>query len=301
MLKRIIRKRTKVETDAWQQVQDLIPRGRKTRGIQYIALDYLFSRLYERVPEEDIYQHLLEVKGKLQATGDPVKGAINMAVKELQRLPERPFELVKIQETTHTGQRRLVQLNFTRFEEVINYDLFKEYLREVLQDTEQVYIRAVNSQPLSACEELFPGLSVADLGNNEGHFLINPHAPLDHTSPHIKRSYLPRSAANIRLLLIYEEQDSPVPFLGFVASLDLSPPPDQMGFILYRGSEKLAKLKFLNHLWDSLAQAAVDGAHLEQLKQTAQEAANHLPASDKDWYTILLDGLLAESMSQISL
>jgi hypothetical protein len=298
MLQRILRKRTRVEKKAWEQVQNLMPRSRKTRGLQYIALEYLFRRLYERVPEEDIRNHLLEVKGHLQPTGDPVKGAINSAIKELQRLPDRPFEIVKIQEATLAGQRRYVKLEFTRFQEVIGFDLYREYLQEVLHNEKQIFIRAVSSQPFSKPGELFPGLTFEDLETCRGEFLVNPHADLPDPPDHCTLSYLPRSAANLRLLLVYEDSDQNTPFLGFVASVGIAESREELGFILYRGSEKLSKLIFLDQLWKTLAQTALDFNQLDALKEKAKVIAADIRDDSQDWYTIILDGLLAEAMAQ---
>ena len=46
-----------------------MPRGGRTRGLQYETLELLFTRLYESVSEEEVADHLLSLRGKLQATG----------------------------------------------------------------------------------------------------------------------------------------------------------------------------------------------------------------------------------------
>lgn len=299
MLQRILRKRTRVEKNAYQQIRELMPRGRKTRGLQYEVLEFLFNRLYERVPEEEVRNHLLEVKGHLQPTGDPVKGAINAAIKELQRLPDRPFEIIKIQQATLSGQRRYVQLNFERFEEVINFELYREYVQEVLANEEHIFLRAVSSGPYISASEMFPGLKLEDLGNCRGDFLVSPqHARADLPS-HVHQRFLPRSAANMRLLLFYEDKEQPVPFLGFVASVGIATTQEEMGFILYRGSHKLNKLQFLDRLWDNLNQTALGWEELEQLQACARNAAAQIHDTQNDWYSIILDGLLAEAMTKV--
>ena len=77
MFTRIAKKRTSFELVEWENVRELMPRKRATRGIQYEALEYLFEHLYEKISEEELREHFLNVKGKLQEKGDPVKSAIN--------------------------------------------------------------------------------------------------------------------------------------------------------------------------------------------------------------------------------
>ncbi len=132
MLTHIARKRTSFEKNEWEKVRELMPRKRATRGIQYEALEYLFEHLYEKISEDELREHFLKVKGRLQQKGDPVKSAINLAIKELQRVNESEFDIIKIQEASLVGKtRRYVQLVFTGFDSVINYDQFCSYLDQL--------------------------------------------------------------------------------------------------------------------------------------------------------------------------
>jgi len=291
MLNRILKKRTQIELDSWQAVRDLMPRNRKSKGIQYEALEFLFEHLYERVTEEDLASYLLEVKGHLQRTGDPVKGAINQAVKELQRQPDRSFEIVKIQEATATGPRRLVQMNFVRFEEVIDIDLYSEYLRDVLKNESDMVLRGVSRFTCNNAISLFPGLTFEMLANCRSEFLVGPDAEIPQLE-NIGFKYIPPSAANIHFLMVYENKDQRQPFLGFVARSDLSRHSDQE-FIFYRGREKESKLKFLDRIWQDLCQQALEPDSLAALRRKAMSLASLI--NEDNYYTQILNGLVIES------
>lgn len=249
MIKRIIRKRTSQEISAWEKVRAMMPRGSRTRGIQYDTLEYLFMRLYEPVAENELADHLLEVRGKLQATGDPVKGAINQAIKELQRLPENLFTIVKIQERAHHGNLRYIKMNYTRYEEIINFQLFQEYITDILADESHLLIRCVGNRPEDG--NPFPGLSF-DCPNDSRLEVITdvpPNGDPANTQIHL----MPHSPANYQFLLIYENLEAQDPFLGFIADMGTDRPAEEARFILYRGELKLTKLRFLHRLWHRLA------------------------------------------------
>lgn len=159
MLDQIARKRTSFEISAWEQVRELMPRRQGTRGIQYEALEYLFEHLYEKISEEQLKDHFLQVKGHLQQKGDPVKSAINLAVKELQRLSEPTFELIKIQEASLVGKmRRYVQLNYTAFDSVIKYEDFESYVNDILSGEEIPVLRSVFNHHPAIEPTIFPGI-----------------------------------------------------------------------------------------------------------------------------------------------
>ncbi|CAM2069931.1 hypothetical protein SCOR_31430 [Sulfidibacter corallicola] len=293
MLQRISRKRTRVEIEAWQLMRDLMPRGRKTRGIQYEALEYLFERLYEVIPEEELGAHLRAVKGHLQATGDPVKGAINNAIKELQRLPGQPFEIVKIQEATARGAARYIRLNFKRFEEVIDFDLYYDYLQDVLHNERLIVVRGISRLSPDHPELVFPGLTDEDLADCRTQFLINAQM----TSPGFKGvevRYIPDSAANLQLLLVYEDREQLQPFLGFVARPGLGGPEQDHIFILYRGAEKISKLRFWDRIWQDLSQHALDETQMETLRLQARDLAGGLPDDAPLSEASILSALMSE-------
>jgi len=289
MLTKILRKRTRVEVEAWQAMRELMPRNRKTKGIQYEVLEYLFEHLYEMVPEEDLGQYLREVKGHLQRTGDPVKGAINQAVKELQRLPDHSFELIKIQESTLRGPRRLVKLNYTRFEDLINFDLYVDYLQDVLENEKDLMVRGISHICNGNPSLLFPGFTAENLDNCRAEFLIPPNTEVPKTKD-VSYRFIPKSAANLHLLLVYECKQQAVPFLGFIARhySRVSDPE----FILYRGEEKHSILKFLDNIWQDLSAKALDEDQLEALRKEAGALAEKGGAEDERYAELILHGLV---------
>ncbi len=255
MLTRIIRKRTRLEQEAWQAVLNLMPRRKQTRGIQYQVLEYLFLHLYEKVSEEELASFLEDRRGGLPSTGDPVKGAINQAIKELQRLPEPLFELVKIQETQHGLGKRYVRLNFTRFEEVIHFEQMQEYLNDILHDEKHFVLRCVANH-VAPFEHLpFPGLPAAHLDHCSLHAVVNESARAAVTGEG-DYLFLPDCAGMWQFLLVYENDEMNYPFLGFMSNAGFGKAVEDSQCILYRGAEKLSKLKFMHELWVLLAQQA---------------------------------------------
>ncbi len=271
MLKRIIRKRTGIEKEAWSLVRNLMPRGRKTRGIQYEVLEYLFLNLYLKVSEADLHEHLEKVRGKLQKTGDPVKGAINLAIKELQRLPKSVFKLVKIQEIGASGRmERYVQMIYTRFEEVINFRQYQEYLADLLQDEGHLLIRCIANLDDDEPTAVFPGLGNLPTDAMEVEALLNV-SRVDRRFPHRSKSrFVPDSVANHCFLMVYESREIAYPFLAFVCDAAVSPTEEEAHFILYRGEEKLTKLKFLDHLWRGLWDQALSRQEASILREQAR-------------------------------
>ncbi|CAM2011020.1 hypothetical protein [Acanthopleuribacter pedis] len=255
MLNRIIRKRTQLEEQAWQTVLSLMPRRRQTRGIQYQVLEYLFAHLYEKVSEEELGRYLQEQRGSLPATGDPVKGAINQAIKELQRLPEPLFELVKIQETQLGTGKRFVRMNFTKFEEVIAYDQMQEYLNDILKGEKHFVLRTVAFLAPPFDNLPFPGLEPDHLNHSSLHAIVN-EAARGAVPGEGDYRFLPDCVGMWEFLLVYEHEDAPVPFLGFMSDAGLGGAVEESRCILYRGAEKASKLKFLNALWHKLAARA---------------------------------------------
>lgn len=256
MLNRIIRKRTRVEEEAWQTVLSLMPRRRQTRGIQYQVLEYLFSHLYEKVSEEELGRYLQEQRGSLPATGDPVKGAINQAIKELQRLPEPLFELVKIQETQLGAGKRFVRMNFTGFEEVIQYSQMQEYLNDILKGEKHFVLRTIAYAEPPFYTLPFPGLEPEHLDHCSLHAIVNVEArgavPKD-----LDYRFLPDCIGMWEFLLVYEDEEKTIPFLGFLSDAGLVGEVEQSRCILYRGAEKVSKLKFLDSLWHKLSARAL--------------------------------------------
>jgi len=263
LLQRIVRKRTSRERAAWDQVLALMPRRSGTRGIQYDTLELLFSRLYERVSEEEVADHLRAVRGKLQATGDPVKGAINQAIKELQRLPEDLFHLVKIQEPGPGGNKRYVRLEYTRFQDVIGFGLYREYLTDILTDEAHLVLRCVANRDPDRPEEPFPGLAVDQLGGSRLEAINDLAAPV--VSGNIRITPMPHSPANACFLLVYEHETAEDPFLGFIADTAPGEGMADAHFILYRGEEKLTKLRFLSRLWHRLRARCHSDVVLDQM------------------------------------
>ena len=291
MLTKILRKRTRVELEAWQAVRDLMPRNRKTKGNQFEALEFLFEHLYEHVSEADLADYLLKVKGHLQRTGDPVKGAINQAVKELQRLPNRPFEIIKIQQAGLSGLRRFVQLNYTSFEEVIGFDLYLDYLLDVLRNEREIIVRGISRTQSEDPTILFPGLAMADLTSFRTEFLLSHNTAIE-SNDHLKIGYIPDSTAIMQFVAVYEDKDKPIPFLAFIANANQTAPDTT--FILYRGANQKSKLEFLHNLWQETSIKALSEKELETLRIQATTIARELDSNGDMWQNRILHGLVAE-------
>ncbi|MCP4752990.1 MAG: hypothetical protein GY866_19050 [Proteobacteria bacterium] len=300
MLKRIIRKRTSFEKAEWEQVRELMPRRRATRGIQYEALEYLFDHLYEKVSEEELREHFLKVKGHLQQKGDPVKSAINLAIKELQRLSKPTFDLIKIQEASLVGKtRRYVQLNFTGFDSVINYEQFRSYLEDVLSDEKLPILRSIFNIPPNLEPMIFPGIKRQWLRQLQAHALISSADQMDDQDKKTNYYFIPESQGNQSFLLLYGHETSELPFLAFVSDVASVASLNDSQYMVYRGEEKLAKLEFLHQIWVTQKAVALDSDEATDL----WDEANRLSEGIKEKNSVLDEktlfrGLLAQRVRE---
>jgi len=272
MLKRILGRRTRMELEAWEAVLALIPRGRKTRGIQYDVLDYLFERLYEKVSEEEIRERLMEVRGHLQETGDPVKVAINLAIKELERLREPMFELVKIQESELGGRKvRRVQLNFLHSNAVIDFEQYRNFMEDTLAGEPGYWMVSVSNAVGNGGSDPFPGIDRELRRGVRGEALLNLQAwRPERAGDAIVCRYMPDSFANQSFLLLYERRESPIPFLGFVSNASLAHSLADSRYIIYQGEKKLTKLKYLDAIWRELRQRSLSSEEAAALREQAR-------------------------------
>jgi hypothetical protein len=288
---RIIRKRTGIEQVEWEQVRELMPRRQATRGIQYEALEYLFDHLYEKVSEEQLREHFLKVKGRLQEKGDPVKSAINLAIKELQRLSRPTFELIKIQEASLVGKtRRYVQLNFTGFDSVVDYPRFQSYLNDLLAGEALPVLRSIYNHPPHSEPTIFPGIRAEWLQRIRAFAMISAACQVDKHFPKTQYFIIPESHSNQNLLLLYESEHSELPFLAFVSDCTAVSAIEESRFLLYRGEEKGARLEFYHRLWYSLQQSALTLEEAAEIWETASRLAITVAGIDE---TTLRKGLLA--------
>ncbi len=277
MFTRIAKKRTSFEIAEWENVRELMPRKRATRGIQYVALEYLFEHLYEKILEEELREHFLKVKGRLQEKGDPVKSAINLAIKELQRLNIPKFDIVKIQEASLVGKtRRYVQLNFTGFDSVINYTQFCSYLRDMLENEDIPIIRSIFNAPPGLESIIFPGIKNKWLQRIQAYALVNTSSQIDNKKPRTHYYFIPESQTNPSFLLLYEKEDSDLPFLAFVSNITSSTSIEDSQFIVYRGEEKMAKLKFYHNIWTVQRQMALDLSEITTIWDEANIIFNEI-------------------------
>ncbi len=277
MLTKITRKRTRLEKQEWENVRDLMPRKNTTRGMHYETLEFLFAHLYEKVSEEQLHDHLLEVKGHLQAKGDPVKSAINLAIKELQRLRDPMFELIKIQEPSLNGKViRYVQLIFRGFDAVMGYSRYLNYLEDLVADEEGLIIKSVFDSPLEAPSQIFPGVDSQFLHKNHAQVLMPPTNSLYFTEKQVQWSVIPESFANHSFLLLYEPAKPDQPFLGFVSNLAAVKSLEDTHYIMYRGETKRTKLKFLHEIWHAMQKLSISPQALKRLQQQAKALACQL-------------------------
>ncbi len=288
MLQVIDRKRTSAELNAWSQLQQLMPRGRTTRGLQYELLEFLFQRLYEKVSERELHHHLLEVRGRLQRTGDPVKSAINQAVKELQRLPDRAFNLTKIQEIDPLGRpSRYVKLSYGRFDEVINFILFRDYVEDLLANEKQLVVRSIYNlhgpEPIAP----FPGLAGLALSAPRVECVLNLAVYHEVRDFSWQCRFVPDNPATQCFMLLYESEIADQPFLAFVCDASSPRLPEASHFVLYRGEVSQSKLRFLDRLWRELYRSALSPADVDELEETARRHQGGLPLS------VLVNGLAA--------
>lgn len=277
IIKRIARKRTSFEKSAWEKVRELMPRREGTRGIQYEALEYLFIHLYEKVSEEQLKEHFLEVKGHLQQKGDPVKSAINLALKELQRLPAPTFEIIKIQEVSPVGKiRRFVQLNFTGFNSVINFKQFQSYLEDVLSDEQQPVLRSIFNIPPHTKPNIFPGVNEKWLQKIRSYALINSPEFFSACNSQTQYFFIPDSQSNQNFLLLYEDESSQLPFLAFISNASSVTSLQDSEYLVYRGEEKASKLGFLHRIWFAQKELAVTAEEAPTLWAEATEIVKKL-------------------------
>ncbi len=278
MLQDIDRKRTRAELEAWGQLHQLMPRGRSTRGLQYELLEFLFDRLYEKVSEQELFDHLIQVRGRLQATGDPVKGAINQAVKELQRLPDRAFNLVKLQESDHLGRPlRYVKLSFARFDEVVDFNQFRDYVEDLLANEKRLVVRSVYN--LHGLEPIapFPGLAGLALAPPAVECVLNLAVYHEVREFAWDVRFVPDNPATQCYMLLYESETAHDPFLAFVCDASSPRLPEASHFILYRGQGNFSKLRFLDRLWRELFASALTPADVAELEVVAKANRGDLP------------------------
>ncbi len=298
MLTRIARKRTSFENSEWDNVRELMPRRQATRGIQYEALEYLFEHLYEKISEDELREHFLKVKGRLQQKGDPVKSAINLAIKELQRLNEPKFDIIKIQEASLVGKtRRYVQLNFTGFDSVVSFSQFCSYIEDVLTDEEKPVLRSIFNVPPNMQPIIFPGINKDWLKRIRAHALINTSDQIDDDNPRTNYYFIPESLTNQSFLLLYEDEAAELPFLGFVSNIASVSSVKDSQYLIYRGEEKAAKLEFLHQIWVAQRKIALDIQEVIEIREKADKLWNNIKNQDMtlDMHT-LFKGLLATTV-----
>jgi len=295
ILSHIAKKRTSFEKDAWDQVRELMPRREGTRGIQYEALEYLFDHLYEKVSEEQLREHFLEVKGHLQQKGDPVKSAINLAIKELQRLNDKTFEIIKIQDVSPVGKvRRFVQLNFVGYNSVIDYSQYKVYLEDVMSGEYQPVLRTIFNLPPNMKPMIFPGVKEQWLQQIRSYALVNSAEFLQNHNSKTSYYFIPESQGNRNFMLVYEDESAELPFLAFVSNASAVGSLDQSKYMVYRGEEKTSKLSFLHQIWINQKEIALESTEAFELWNEAAEILKTLEntASDLDKQALYC-GLLA--------
>lgn len=275
MLSQIAKKRTSFEISEWENVRELMPRRRATRGIQYEALEYLFEHLYEKISEEELREHFLKVKGKLQQKGDPVKSAINLAIKELQRLHQPKFDIVKIQEASLVGKtRRYVQLVFTGFDSVIDYSQFCSYLEDMLAGEQTPVIRSIFNCPPDLEASVFPGVKSDWLTEIQAYALINSSDQIDNHNPKTNYYFIPDSQINQSFLLLYEQENSELPFLAFISNISSVSGLKESQYIVIRGEEKIAKLRFFHNMWLAQKEMALEIHDVAKLWEEANSISS---------------------------
>lgn len=295
MSPRLAQKRTSVEAAEWEQVRELMPRRQGTRGIQYEALEYLYEHLYEKVSEEQLREHFLAVRGQLQEKGDPVKSAINLAIKELQRLSKPTFELIKIQEASPVGKtRRYVQLNFTGSDAVIGFSELSSYLTDVLSEEDLPILRSAFNHYPGIEPTIFPGLRTEWLQKIRAFALISASAQIDDRYSRTTYYIIPESQCNQSFLLLYESEESELPFLAFVTDAPCADQIEDSRYLIYRGGEKKARLEFYHHIWTRQQEAALTVAEASELWQQATVLAAN-GAFDEQ---VLKDGLIARKVRE---
>jgi hypothetical protein len=274
MSQRLAQKRTRIEESEWELVRELMPRRKGTCGLQYVALEYLYDHLYEKVSEEELREHFLAVRGQLQVKGDPVKSAINLAIKELQRLNERSFELIKIQEASLVGKtRRYVQLNYTGSDAVIGFAAFQSYLNDVLAEEELPILRSIFNIYPGIEPTIFPGVQKRWLDKIQAFALVSSASQIDPENQKTSYFLIPESSCNHGFLLLYESEKSSLPFLAFVTDISSVDSLEESKYVIYRGGEKVDRLQFYHQIWMRQYQTALTREETAALLNQAAEAA----------------------------
>lgn len=277
MSSQITKKRTSFELAEWENVRELMPRKRATRGIQYEALEYLFEHLYEKISEEELREHFLRVKGRLQEKGDPVKSAINLAIKELQRLNDPKFDIIKIQEASLVGKtRRYVRLNYTGLDTIIPYEQLCAYLQDMLYNEDLPIIRSIFNIPRGMDPIIFPGIQRHWLKRLKAYALVNSDSRIDMKDTRAFTYFIPESQTNQSFLLLYEQEDSELPFLVFVSGFASTQPIEASQYIVYRGEDKKDILKFYHDIWHTQREMALDGSEVEEIWRQAEIIAGEI-------------------------
>ncbi len=251
--------------------------------MQYEVLEYLFEHLYEKVSEQELGDHLKKTR-KLQKTGDPVKGAINAAIKELQRLPERDFEITKIQESDAANKIiRYIRLNYNRFDSVIGFQEYREYLEDLLEGEADLVMRleVAHVRPEGP---IFPGFGDIRLPTEKIEAVLCLTAGKLVTSPSWNIRYVPDSPAGANMLLLYENEDQNDPFLAFLCD-DSHEVQEKRRFVIYRGQQRRGQLAFLDRLWRDSFARALTHEQAENLKVWAKNLCKDTPI---DWETVFL-------------
>ena len=304
MLSHIAKKRTSFEKGAWDQVRELMPRREGTRGIQYEALEYLFDHLYEKVSEEQLREHFLEVKGRLQQKGDPVKSAINLAIKELQRLNDKTFEIIKIQDISPVGKvRRFVQLNFIGYNSVIDFNQFQVYLEDVMSGENLPVLRTIFNLPPTMKPVIFPGVKNQWLKQIRSYALVNSIRFLENDNSKASYYFIPESQGNRNFMLVYEDESAELPFLAFVSNASAVGSLDQSKYMVYRGEEKMSKLRFLHQIWTNQKEFALEAPEAAELWKKASDIIQNLNQSlpNIDEQTLYCGLLAAKAQKKWSL
>lgn len=271
----ISRRRTRLESREWEKVRQLMPRKEGTRGVQFDVLEFLFEHLYERVTEDQLREYLLKKKSH-QPQGDFVKSAINSAIKELQRLREQTFEILKIQEPTVEGVKRFVQLEFTQGEAIISQSHFLEYLEDLTVENSSLMLRIVAFIPAHAVLDDFPIGYWKCLNRQHLQAVTNHPKMAKHLINKKQLYYVPASPAMVHYLLFYENPQQEQPFLAFIGNTTNNRQnfPDE--YIVWRGEDKLSKLQFVHRSWLRMMNLSLTQVEFEKLQKAATKIHNTL-------------------------
>ncbi len=109
--------------------------------------------------------------------------------------------------------------------------------------------------------------------------------------------YVPNSVANMWMLLVYDDREQFQPFLGFIAHTGSGVRNEKQEFILYRGAEKVSKLRFLDRIWQDLAHNAVPEKTMVDLRARAKNLASQMEDGIKDDFgDLILNGLVVRGI-----